>query len=60
MKVGLAVGILFLLAITLLGIEVLPNVVLAIGMFRLARERCELSAVGEVRNRWQGSSRPAP
>jgi hypothetical protein len=54
--VGLVVAALFLFAITPLGIEVLPNAVLAVGLLRLAREDYPLGAFAELRA-WRAKRR---
>jgi hypothetical protein len=48
-KAGLVIAAAFLLAITPLGIEVMPNAVLALGLLRLAREGYPTSALAELR-----------
>ena len=56
---GLLLGSGFLLAITPLGVEVLPNAVLAIGLWRLAREEYPVDALDELRAWRAGRGRRA-
>lgn len=56
-QAGLLLGIGFLVAITPLGVEVLPNAILAIGLWRLVREPYPTTAVGELRA-WRAARRP--
>jgi hypothetical protein len=68
-KVGLGAGIVFLVGLTPLGVEVLPNALLAVGLVHLLRQDYPLSALGELRQ-WRRAraagvtgdpaARPAP
>jgi len=48
-QAGLLLGIGFLVAITPLGIEVLPNAILAVGLWRLTREEYPVHALDALR-----------
>ncbi len=50
-KLGLLLAAIFLVIITPLGIEVVPNIVLAVGLIRVARESFETSVPDDLR-RW--------
>ncbi len=52
-QVGLLLGIGFLVAITPLGVEVLPNAILGVGLWRLVREPYPTTAAGELRGWWR-------
>ena len=55
-RIGFVLGALFLIAITPLGVEVLPNAVLAIGLWRLSREEFPATAIAGLRD-WRSARR---
>lgn len=48
-RIALVLGAVFLVGISPLGIDVLPNAFLAVGLWRLSREQYPLTAFAEVR-----------